>query len=107
MSYCESISCHIHRLIANQAFRPGVEIGHYSKVGHGSVVTESVLLYHYVEGNLAVVVKKFDKSIASGVDDIHFSNLLAEWEKSGWSVSRRVKLPEAEPSWQEAKRFER
>ncbi|KAL2690116.1 hypothetical protein Neosp_004184 [[Neocosmospora] mangrovei] len=85
----------------------GVEIGHHSKVGHGSVVTESVPPYHYVEGNPAVVVKKFDKSIASGVEDIHFSDLLAEWEKSGWPVPRRVKLPEAEPSWQEAKKFER
>ncbi|WAO86352.1 Hypothetical protein NCS54_00362400 [Fusarium falciforme] len=58
---------------------PGVEIGHHSKVGHGSVVTESVPPYHYVKGNPAVVVKRFDKNIASGTEDIHFSDQLAEW----------------------------
>lgn len=76
LSYCESLSCHIHRLIANQAFRPGVEIGHHSKAG---VVTKSVPPYHYVKGNPAVVVKKFDRCIASGTEDIYFSDRLVEW----------------------------
>ncbi|RSL91700.1 hypothetical protein CDV31_015412 [Fusarium ambrosium] len=58
---------------------PGVEIGHHSKVGDGSVVTESVPPYHYVEGNPAVVVKKFDKSIARETEDIYVSDLNAEW----------------------------
>ncbi|KAI8682535.1 hypothetical protein NCS56_00376600 [Fusarium sp. Ph1] len=58
---------------------PGIEIGHHSKVGDGSVVTESVPPYHYVKGNPAVVVKKFDKSIASGTEDVHFSDQIAEW----------------------------
>ncbi|RSL61941.1 hypothetical protein CEP54_005971 [Fusarium duplospermum] len=58
---------------------PGVEIGHHSKVGNGSVVTESVPPYHYVEGNPAVVVKKFDKSIAIGTHHIDLCDLIAEW----------------------------
>ncbi|KAI8681155.1 hypothetical protein NCS55_00365900 [Fusarium keratoplasticum] len=55
---------------------PGVEIGHHSKAG---VVTKSVPPYHYVKGNPAVVVKKFDRCIASGTEDIYFSDRLVEW----------------------------
>ena len=46
---------------ANAIILPGVEIGNFSVVGAGSVVTRNVPCYCVVAGNPAKIIKKIEK----------------------------------------------